>query len=239
MPEAPENKAKASFLSKISHELKSPIHGIVSLSDYLEHNWELVDDKTKRKCVSEIARSGGSLNILVDSLFNYSAFNEGQIRFDFKKLNFIPLIQEVITNMGIFIVYKPYLSIKLNTSIAEGKIMADPIWFKQLLSNIIINSIKFSEKGVISIDIVEEKKASGKFYKCSISDEGIGIPEDELTEIFNEFNSGSRQFSNVPSTGLGLAICEEIVSAHGGQIGATNNVDKGTTVEFFIPKAKT
>lgn len=231
-----ETKTKASFLSKISHELKSPIHGIVSLSDFLEKNWDRVDDETKKNCVFEISKSSGALSALVESLFNYTAFDEGRIRFSLKKLDFLPLVNQVVKNMGVFLVCNPRLRIEFFSDISAGNILADELWFKQLLSNILINATKFSEKGLISVHVSEEHNDAGNFYKFSVSDEGLGIPENELVEVFNEFNSGSRQPENVNSTGLGLAICKEIVRAHGGKIWAANNEGVGITVTFLIPK---
>lgn len=229
-------KSKASFLSKISHELKSPIHGIMSLSDYLNNNWNNIDEQIKKKCVSEIAKSSLSLNMLIDSLFNIAKFSDYQIKFKLEPVNLRNLITSAVETVGIFIANNDRLKISLNYNTEITSIKADAIWFKQLLTNILINSIKFSKEGEIKIEVSEENISGKKYVKFAISDEGIGIPESELKQVFQEFNTGSRNFEDVISNGLGLAICEEIIKAHNGMISAHNNPQKGVTVEFSIPQ---
>ena len=115
----------------------------------------------------------------------------------------------------------------------------------QVVSNLISNAIKFSPRGKtisISFDRIElptTHKDSGNelipAIQVTISDEGIGIPGDELENIFDKFIQSSRTHSESGGTGLGLAICKEIIEEYGGTISATNNPNGGATISFSIP----
>lgn len=233
--EVQQNRVKASSLSKISHELKAPIHGLVGMSDFLVNNWSASDDSTKLKCITEIQKASQSLNHLVESLFNFTKFDNQEIHFEFKKFNFESLINDVIDEMGIFTANNEKISFTTSIDVSDSFIIADKIWFKQLISNILINAIKFSEEGEIKLLISDSEIDDKKGFKFVVSDEGIGIPEEELNGVFDEFTRGKKKLKHFTSSGLGLAICEEIVKGHNGRIRAINNKDKGISIEFILP----
>lgn len=232
-----ESTNKASLLSKITHELKSPIHGIMSLADYLECNWDIIDTKTLKRCISEINKSSHSLNFLIDSLFDLSRIKDNEIQFNITEIEFDPIIKEALQMLGLFTISNEKISINYVNEAKKEIVLADRIWLKQLVTNVLINSVKFTKEGNITIRVSNTKNENIDYTKFSIRDEGIGISEDEIDRIFQEFYKGQVESEIIQNHGLGLAICEEIVRAHNGDIWVYNNLDKGITVEFIIPEA--
>lgn len=236
MLKEPGVKHTATFLAKVSHELKSPIHGILGISEYLLDNWEEVDDNKKKICLSELNNTAGALNFLVLSLLNTHAIDNEEIRYNLSKIHFKDHIDSIMSSVRIFLIHKQGLSIKTDIDVETDEILADSVWFKQLLSNIFINAIKFSSDGEIVFKIREGDIQGKNYYIFSVSDEGEGVPEKELPSIFRPFETGARDMGSSIGVGLGLSICAEIVKAHGGEIRGYNNKDRGLTVEFTIPK---
>ena len=110
--------------------------------------------------------------------------------------------------------------------------------YRQLLTNLLSNSINYSDQGTILVKFTATKVNDVDSYIVSVSDEGVGIPDEELRNIFIPYNRGSVKNSYNEGTGLGLAICQEIVEGHGGTISASNNQEIGSIVEFIIPIKK-
>ncbi len=227
-------KHTSTFLAKISHELKSPIHGILGVSEYLLDHWDDVDDNKKKLCLSELNNTASSLNFLVLSLLNRPVVDCEEINYNMSKIHFNQHVFDVIDSMRIFLIQKQGLHIETDINVESDEILADSVWFKQLLSNIFINAIKFSSEGVIIFRVKEAILQGKNCYIFSISDEGHGVPEHEISSIFRPFTKGSRNIED-QGTGLGLSICDEIVKAHGGEINAYNNELNGLTIAFTIP----
>jgi signal transduction histidine kinase len=108
----------------------------------------------------------------------------------------------------------------------------------QVLINLISNSIKFSPKGSeICVTVMEGRSSGGAdVLRCSVGDEGPGLPQDELETVFEKFTQSSDTKSGAGGTGLGLPICREIVKAHGGSICAENRQSKGALFSFVVPR---
>ncbi len=112
-------------------------------------------------------------------------------------------------------------------------IEADKTRIEQVLRNILGNAIKFTENGAVTVKTHLDKKAAELIF--TISDTGLGIPEDILPNIFGKFVTKGHEMENQSGNGLGLFLCKGIISAHGGRIFAHNNKDAGSTFEFSLP----
>ena len=132
------------------------------------------------------------------------------------------------------------INIELECSMDQFFANVDEFWYRQLLTNLISNSINYSDNDSSTITIKLALEQADKCNKCivSVKDQGIGIPESELKTIFEPFTRGSKKNNYSKGTGLGLTICKEIVETHGGTILALNNSDVGTTIKFDIPANK-
>ncbi|AIL64704.1 Sensor histidine kinase [Rickettsiales bacterium Ac37b] len=129
----------------------------------------------------------------------------------------------------------------VNNDIKEWVISCDRERIMQVIRNLLVNAIKFTMKGKIILTIKEWKQKIGNVNNglmISISDEGVGIPENELEKVFEAFTQSTKTKTGAGGIGLGLAICNEIIKAHKGQIWAENNITKGIKVTFVIPLMK-
>ena len=227
-------KEGVSFLLKLSHELKTPIHGIGGISTYLSDNWHDLDDETRRNSVVAIASASKNLAKLVDSLLDKKNDQE-QINFQFVELDLVKATESAVEICKNLYINKKDIAFKLEKQVDLCLSIADPFWYGQLLTNLLSNSINYSTKGTIIVKFTAEEKNGVNNFTVSVQDEGVGIPAAELNNIFTPFNRGNVESLYSEGTGLGLAICREIVEAHNGTITASNNQEIGSTVEFSIP----
>ncbi|GAB4162216.1 MAG: hypothetical protein Tsb006_0160 [Rickettsiaceae bacterium] len=227
------NSTRVPILSKLSHELKTPIHGISGISSYLQDNWNEMTEEGKLKCVSAIIEASDSLTSILNSMLD-NLHEEEKIKCNFARINLIETIRLAIEKCKNLYLGQNQLNIIFEPSLEVCKVDADSFWITQLLTNLLSNAIKYANCDRITIYVKTENVGEREYCIVSVQDEGVGIAEEELENIFAPFNRGSMGRLQKESTGLGLAICREIVEAHGGRIFAKNNPDKGVTIEFSI-----
>ena len=225
-----------SLFSKVSHELRTPVHGIKGLAEYLRNNWEKLDEKTKKSCMDDIFESTCSLEDIIEKLFQLANFSDNNINFHFEKVDIIKVVQDAVERNNLFITDKNAVNLFSECEDKEIKISIDQFWIKQLVSNLISNTINHSRAKNIKVKINSEIIADSKNVVISVIDDGVGIPSKELSSIFQAFKQGSNINESLKGSGLGLAICKEIVVAHGGEIWAKNNETGGTSVSFSLSK---
>ncbi|MBL0319352.1 MAG: HAMP domain-containing histidine kinase [Alphaproteobacteria bacterium] len=187
-------------------------------------------------------KSGERLLILINNLLDMSKFEKGAVQLERKELLFSDLIQTVIAETSGVVEVK-HEKLVFQPMANEPLVEVDEGRMAQVMTNLIGNAVKYSEKGTIRISqsvnpeaIFLEGVAQAPGMIISISDEGIGIPEDELVKIFDKFFESSLTKTKAGGTGLGLAISREIVKAHLGTIWAENNKNGiGSTFTFMFP----
>lgn len=217
--------------SKLGHEMKVAVHGINGVSSYTYNNWNVIDEDVKKNNLKVIMDTSNNLRDLLESLLT-SGDRMQKLEFSFQNIDIVNATKMATTYFQDLNAINEQIEIKFESEIKECFVSADQFWIVQLLTNLLSNAINYSANGSITVGLHKDAE------KCmiSVSDEGVGIPEDELDSIFEPFQSGSNESTKeYNSTGLGLAICREIVEAHGGTIHATNNELAGSTVEFSIP----
>lgn len=227
-------KNNISILLKLSHELKTPIHGISGISAYLTENWDSLDNKGRKNSVLAILNASNSLAELLDSLLE-KAHSSEKIDFNFRLVDLVKEAKSVVDLCQNLNINKKNITIKVDSHLDECYSMADPFWYRQLLTNLISNAINYSVKGTILVQFQTQIIDGVNNYVLNVKDQGIGIPEQELKTIFAPFNRGSGGDKYTKGTGVGLSICSEIVEAHMGSIYASNNEDIGSTIKFVVP----
>jgi len=225
------DKAKSEFLSNISHELRTPMQGILGFAKLGFERIEIVGTEKLSEYFTTIYASGHRLLSLINDLLDLSRMEAGKENYDFRKGNLSRLAKLVIYELQTLIEEKQTqveLDIPENEKIAHmdhGKII-------QVIRNFVSNAIKFSPAESRIIIKISNQEPDLQF---SIFDRGIGIPEAELNSIFGKFSQSTRTKSNAGGTGLGLAICKKVIEDHQGKIWAENNPEGGAIFHFIIP----
>ncbi|MBL0320058.1 MAG: HAMP domain-containing histidine kinase [Alphaproteobacteria bacterium] len=235
-------KVKEDFLSNMSHEIRTPIHGVISFVRLLVEEWNTSDDDILFNYAQRAHKSSDRLLALINNLLDMSKFEKGAVQLERKELLFSDLIQTVIAETS-GVVEAKHEKLVFQPMANEPLVEVDEGRMAQVMTNLIGNAVKYSEKGTIRISqsvnpeaIFLDGVAQAPGMIISISDEGIGIPEDELVKIFDKFFESSLTKTKAGGTGLGLAISREIVKAHLGTIWAENNKNGiGSTFTFMFP----
>jgi signal transduction histidine kinase len=225
------NNAKTTFLSNISHELRTPMHGILSFASFGIKKHATASPDKILDYFQKIQQSGETLLALLNDLLDLAKLESGKISFKFRPANLNSII-DIVRGEFESLALEHNLTIQCKHLEADEKIILDADKVMQVLRNLLGNAIKFSPEGG-TIDIISIKKADS--IVVSVRDQGEGIPENELRNIFDKFFQSSRTKASVGGTGLGLPICREIIAAHKGRIWAENNPDIGANLSFEIP----
>jgi|GEM_PF-1521068 len=229
------NNHKTEFLSTITHELRTPIHAIINYSKMALKNENPHDETKNIKFLTIVQNSGKRLMYLVNGLLDMSKIEAGKLEYNYETNNFMMLLEQSLAEME-SLLYEKNMKIVVNNNCHKHDIYCDGIKIVQVIINIFSNCIKFSPENssiIVSVNNTEfQDKESLQFIA---SDEGTGIPEDELELIFEKFNQSSINKSKAGGSGLGLQISRKIILAHQGKIWLENNKAKGTSSFFIIP----
>jgi len=226
------NNAKSTFLSNVSHELRTPMHGILSFASFGIKKYDTASPDKILDYFQKIRQSGDTLLALLNDLLDLAKLESGKITFKFRPANLSSLI-DISRGECESLALEHNLTIRCEHLETNKKIILDADKIRQVLRNLLNNAIKFSPEGG-TIDVISSKKRDS--ITVSVRDQGAGIPENELKNIFDKFYQSSRTKASTGGTGLGLPICREIMAAHKGCIWAENNPDDiGANLSFEIP----
>ena len=232
------SQIKDEFLANTSHELRTPLHGIIGLAD------SLIDGATGKlptkttENLTMIANSGRRLLTLVNDILDFSKLKHNTIELQLKSLGLWEVVDMVLVLSQSLVGQKNIILINSVPSDLPG-VEADENRLQQILYNLIGNAVKFTESGTVEITACEKIiNESNHYISVTISDTGIGIPEDKLEQIFASFEQGdgstARQYGG---TGLGLAVTKQLVELHGGTIEVRSKVGEGSQFTFTLPQA--
>jgi signal transduction histidine kinase/PAS domain-containing protein/CheY-like chemotaxis protein len=229
------NAVKTTFLSNISHELRTPLNAIIGFSDiiYSDILSNSGQNKNFERFIKSINSNAKHLDELLNNILDYSKIESDAVDILYEEFSIFDLFEELF-NVFEDVNYKQNLDfVKLKFILTEDKkIVSDYLRLKQILYNIISNSIKFTEKGYVKISFT----SSNNNIIFKIEDSGIGIPSDKIPLVFDRFwqvDSGSRK--RYKGTGLGLSISKSLVEFLNGKIWLESIEGKGTTFFVKIP----
>ncbi|MDD4107944.1 MAG: ATP-binding protein [Prolixibacteraceae bacterium] len=227
-------RAKEQFAANVSHEMRTPVNAIYSLSEQL---LQKSTGSTKEKQLSIIARSANHLKSIINDTLDFSKIQARKIKID--SVNFSPasVFEEVIAEQETE-AEKKGIALKYNSAEPlPSALMGDPLRLKQILINLVSNAIKFTEKGEVVLNVNAEKGSEGQInLNIEVADTGIGISKENLELIFDEFvqleNTGGKKYSG---TGLGLSIVKSLVELQDGSISVKSEPGEGTAIFVSIP----
>jgi PAS domain S-box-containing protein len=240
------NEAKSTFLSNMSHELRTPMHGILGFSEMGENKTRNEADEKLHHYFFRIHKSGRRLLTLLDDLLDLSKLEAGRMQFNLQDYDLAVVVDAAVTELE-EVAHKKALHIVVESPTVDTAAYIDPERMLQVVHNLLSNAIKFTpeRKGIV-ISFGEAELPSTKqdtdietvpALKLTVSDEGIGIPEDDLEAIFDKFIQSSKIHIDAGGTGLGLAICQEIIEGHGGTIQAANRAQGGAVFTATLPRS--
>ena len=226
------DKMKTEFVSNVSHELRTPLTsirgalGLVTsgvLDDFPEKAKELLETAT---------RNTDRLMHLINDILDMQKIEAGKLDFSFSLIDLLDVIEKSITD-NINYTKQYNVDIQLGTVSYDIIVKSDPIRLAQIMSNLLSNAAKFSDKNTtIFIHMIKE----GRFAKVSVVDTGEGIPEDYFDKIFTKFSQNDASATREKGgTGLGLSISKQMIEAMGGKIDFTSALGKGSTFNIYIP----
>ena len=235
------DEIKTGFISHISHELRTPLTSINEANNLLidEIPGEITE---KQKRLLKIIKQGNNKLInLINELLDLSKMEAGMMNYNLVKADISKLIDQGISDIKILTRKK---EIQINSSMEKGipSIEIDIDKIQQVINNLLSNAAKFTpERGIINVNaklikIKKNRLKEGHFLHVSVSDTGIGIPQEYLNKIFDKFQQINPTLNSaIKGTGLGLSITKHIIEAHKGKIWVKSQLGEGSTFTFILP----
>ncbi|MCF0117704.1 MAG: response regulator [Bacilli bacterium] len=229
------SQAKSEFLSRMSHDIRTPLNGIIGVTEIArknEHSKEIED------CLNKISLSSTHLTSLVNDVLDLSRIESGKTVIANERVNLKKLVQEVNS------IIKGSLNnrdIKFRYEIKDHKhdsFMTDALHIKQILINVLGNSVKFTpDGGLIQFEIMETYEKDKTYLTFAMSDNGVGMSKEYLDKIFDPFTqeNSDNVRTHFKGTGLGMTIVKQIVDLFHGDIKISSEIGKGTCTVVRIP----
>jgi signal transduction histidine kinase/DNA-binding response OmpR family regulator len=229
--------AKSEFLATMSHEIRTPLNGIIPMLEMLS-NSRLGEEQSE---ILDTARSSArQMMQIVDDILDYSKLEANKLRLETTSLNIRDVVSSVVQ---MFNSQAEAKRIKIVTNLDPSLRLAqrgDPVRLRQVLSNILSNAIKFTDKGSVTLNVrTKSESRQHLFLRFEIKDTGIGISPADASRLFKPFSQADASTTRLyGGTGLGLVICKRIVDLMNGQIGVDSQAGQGSTFWFEIPMLK-
>jgi len=226
---------KALFAANISHELRTPLNLIIGFSEMMVHTPEVYGElrwpPALRTDIREIHSSASQLMAMIDDILDLSRIDADRLPLRLEAVELAELVDEatrtvrgLIKSSDVRIVVAPLPELPT--------LLVDRARVRQVIINLLNNAVRFTDHGSITVSATRGDDT----YSVSVTDTGVGIPDDQLSAIFEEFGQARGSItSNRGGIGLGLAICRQFVHLHGGTIGAESTLGQGSTFTFTLP----
>lgn len=230
------NQAKSQFLANMSHELRTPLNAIIGYSEMLQEEAEDLDQESFIPDLKRIHAAGKHLLALINDILDLSKIEAGKMDLFMEKFDLRSAVEEVVSTI------KPLVeknSNRLEVTVGEGvgEMRSDLTKLRQSLFNLLSNACKFTENGVIRLDVDLDQRESGAWFVFSVTDSGIGMTPEQLGKLFRAFTQADSATSRkYGGTGLGLTITRRFCQMLGGDVTVTSELGKGSTFTITLPE---
>jgi signal transduction histidine kinase/CheY-like chemotaxis protein/HPt (histidine-containing phosphotransfer) domain-containing protein len=231
------NMAKGEFLATMSHEMRTPLNGIIPLLEILRDT-KLEPDQ--RDYLNTAYQSARHLLRIIDDILDYSKIEANKLDLETVGLNLREVVDSVVRMLEKTAEAK---GLRIQVVIDPNVRLAcrgDPVRLRQVLSNLVSNAIKFTERGQVTIQLSRRGETrTHTEVMFAVKDTGVGIPKEKAERLFQPFSQADTSTTrHYGGTGLGLVICKRIVELMGGQIGMKSEVGRGSVFWFTVPLLK-
>ncbi|MCF6178443.1 MAG: ATP-binding protein [Geopsychrobacter sp.] len=223
------NQAKSVFLANMTHELRTPLVGVLGMNELL------IDsslDAAQKTLAESVQRSGRELLELINDILDFSKIEGGHLKLDIQEIDLLEVVEEVVTMLADRAYSKGIEVVCAVSPSAAWRVRADPQRLRQILINLLGNAIKFTQQGHVGLSLSRQENA----FVFEIEDTGIGIDKEAQAGIFEAFSqvddSTSRLFGG---TGLGLSIVDDLTKMMGGQLSLRSEPKKGSVFRVELP----
>lgn len=227
------NEAKTQFLANMSHEIRTPLNGVIGFIKLLDRTGLT---QKQKDYVSTIRQSSESLLVIINDILDFLKLDAGKLELERRNMNLRDLVEDVLDMLAPMAQEKSLELVALVYEDVPLQVIGDPLRLRQVITNLVNNAIKFTDKGHVVVRIASEGQSSSRHrIRLAVSDTGPGIARDKQRSLFRAFNqadaSTSRRFGG---TGLGLVICQRLVQRMGGKIEVESVEGDGSTFAVLI-----
>lgn len=238
------NSVKTRFLASVTHELRTPLNLIINNMDFMRIGAFGDVNEDQRGRLDQTIRSAEHLLYLINDLLDVSKIEAGEMEMFIQPSDLRPVLEDA-QDSALMMIETAKLPIKLEAHIADDLplIPMDARRIRQVLTNLLSNAVKFTSEGKVTLVVWVHRAVapgmgglSGGFIEISVTDTGMGIPQEEMDKLFQAFERTDRAKNlGIEGTGLGLPISKFLVEAHGGEMKVRTEVGKGSTFTFRLP----
>ncbi|MFK8040272.1 MAG: ATP-binding protein [Rickettsiaceae bacterium] len=218
---------KNEFISKIDINANYLLNNICNIAEELIEKYSLIDDEQKKSIIADIVKQSKDLHDLVSNIMDFSHLSSMKLDLNKKNINLSALLDK--TARSTYYIYGDQENQILFFDIDKDIIInCDEYYISRVFTNLILNALQYCKEGTITLRL----RAKDSYVQFTISDQGIGIPNEKIYDVFSSFMVDDSENN---SKGIGLALCKKIIEIHNGQISVTNNKFKGCSFVFTLP----
>ncbi len=217
------------ILNNVNHELRLPVGNVMNFAEILSRGLETYTKAQLHALSKEVLTNSNRLSTMILNMLDLSMLSVSKIELQKKNVNLSELVEDRVNNCRKIYLQSKKIDFQM---IIEPNILisVDPNYIRQTVDNLVINAITYSEKGTIEVSLLRK----GNMVEFAIKDQGIGIPKEELFDIFTPFKMGMKTESKAEGRGVGLALCKAAIEAHDGAIKVESSGNIGAKFTFVL-----